>query len=108
MQTRLRFLLCGIAFAAAFASVRVDVAATTFFAQFGGAVLVGDGEVFAGESANQFRPGMVYIYRKTGASWTEAMTLAGPKSAVGDGFGAALALDGTTLFVGAGGTAVHV
>jgi choice-of-anchor B domain-containing protein len=108
MRSSLRFLLCSAVFALAFASVRVDVTATTELAQFGGAVLVGDGEVFAGESANQFRPGTVYVYRKTGASWAEAMQLAAPKSAVGDGFGSSLALDGSTLFVGAGATAVHV
>ena len=34
------------------------------FMQFGAAVLVGDREVFAGEPANNARPGTVYIYRK--------------------------------------------
>jgi choice-of-anchor B domain-containing protein len=75
---------------------------------FGGAVLAGDGEVFAGEAANQHRPGMVYIYRKGDRGWAEAATLTGPKPAVGDGFGASLALDGTRLFVGAGVTDIHV
>ncbi|HEX5070202.1 MAG TPA: hypothetical protein VFV78_08285, partial [Vicinamibacterales bacterium] len=84
------------------------VMAAAELAQFGGAVLVGDNEVFAGESANQFRAGTVYVYRKVGASWMEAMQITGPASAVGDGFGASLALDGATLFVGAGSSAVHV
>jgi choice-of-anchor B domain-containing protein len=75
---------------------------------FGGSVLVGDGEIFVGEAANQFRPGLVYLYRKTSTGWQEAATLTGPKAAVGDQFGTSLALDGTTLFVGAGPTAVHV
>ena len=85
-----------------------DTATAESMIGFGGAVLVGDGEVFAGEAANQHRPGMVYIYRKGDRGWQEAATLTGPKSAVGDGFGEALALDGTRLFVGAGGTDVHV
>ncbi len=91
---------------------RIDLAGREAppLAQFGGAVLVGDGEVFAGESQNQFRPGLVYVFRKSGASWVEAATITAPKSAVGDGFGWSLALDGSTLFVGAGAgaTAIHV
>jgi hypothetical protein len=51
---------------------------------FGGSVLVGDGEVFVGEAANQFRPGTVYIYRKTAAGWEQAATLTKPGAEVGD------------------------
>ena len=110
MSSRSRLLLCSAALVLAFGLGHIDVAGreTPPFAQFGGAVLVGDGEVFAGESQNQFRPGMVYVFRKTGASWVEATTIASPKSAVSDGFGSSLALDGSTLFVGAGASAVHV
>ena len=75
---------------------------------FGSVVLVGDGEVFVGESANNFRPGTVYVYRKTGGSWREAAKLTAPEAAVYDRFGSSLALDGTRLFVGAGPAAVHV
>ena len=110
MRSSVRVLLCVSAFVAAFLTARVDLggATVTDMALFGGAVLVGDGEVFAGESANQFRPGIVYVYRKTGGSWVEAMQLTAPKAAVSDGFGSSLALDGSTLFVGAGPTSVHV
>lgn len=83
-------------------------AAPAPFAGFGGAVLVGDGEVFVGESANQFRPGMVYVYRKAGANWQQAAVLTKPQAVVGDEFGSALALDGTRLFVGAGRTTIHI
>ena len=74
MRSSLRFLSCGAAFALAFLGARAgfsesSVFAATELAQFGGAVLVGDGEVFAGESSNQFRSGLVYVYRKTGASF---------------------------------------
>jgi choice-of-anchor B domain-containing protein len=82
--------------------------AETMLVGFGGTVLVGDGEVFVGEAANQFRPGTVYIYRKSGAAWQQAATLTGPNAAVGDQFGTALVLDGSRLFVGAGPRAVHV
>ncbi len=75
---------------------------------FGGAVLVGDGEVFVGEAANQFRPGMVYVYRKAGNGWQQAAVLTKPGAVVGDRFGSSLALDRARLFVGAGGLGVHV
>src|SRR5690349_13584111 len=105
MRSTIRIVLCGAAFALAFAFARIDLGAR---AQFAMRVLVGEGEVFAAESANQFRPGIVYVYRKNGTNWVEAAQLVGPKSAVGDGFGTELALEGSTLFVGAGGNAIHV
>ncbi|HXT71921.1 MAG TPA: choice-of-anchor B family protein [Vicinamibacterales bacterium] len=110
MRSSVRFVLCGAAFALAFLSARIELGARVpaELAQFGGAVLVGDGEVFAGESANQFRPGTVYVYRKNGPNWMEAAQIVAPKSAVGDGFGASLAMDGSTLYIGAGTSAVHV
>jgi len=54
---------------------------------FGGAVLVGDGEVFVAEAANRFRPGAVYVYRKTANAWQQAAVLNGPDAAVVDEFG---------------------
>jgi choice-of-anchor B domain-containing protein len=75
---------------------------------FGGAVLVGEGEVFVGEATNQFRPGAVYVYQKAAGGWQPATTLLKPGGAVGDRFGSSLALDGTRLFIGAGPTAVHI
>jgi choice-of-anchor B domain-containing protein len=103
MRSLQRTLLCATAFVLAFFGASVST-----FIGFGGAVLVGDGEVFVGEAANQFRPGTVYVYRKGGAGWQEAGSLTGPNAAVGDQFGSALAHDGTRLFVGAGPAAVHV
>ena len=89
MRSFPRTLLYGLPLALALTGARVTSAPvpTAELAGFGGAVLVGDGEVFVGEAANQFRPGMVYIYRKAGTGWQEAATLTGPKSAVGDRFG---------------------
>jgi choice-of-anchor B domain-containing protein len=75
---------------------------------FGGAVLVGDGEVFVAEAANRFRPGAVYVYRKTANAWQQAAVLNGPDAAVGDEFGTSLAFNGSQLIIGAGQTALHV
>jgi choice-of-anchor B domain-containing protein len=110
MSSSTRLLLCSASLVLAFGLGHIDLAGREAppFAQFGGAVLVGDGEVFAGEWQNQFRPGLVYVFRKNGASWLEAAQIGAPKSAVGDGFGSSLALDGPTLFVGAGASAIHV
>ena len=77
---------------------------------FGRAVAVGDGEVIVGEpaSGNAFRPGRVYVYRKAGTAWREAARLTAAAPARADGFGSALALAGSTLFVGQGANAITV
>jgi choice-of-anchor B domain-containing protein len=114
MRNFLRTMLYSAVFAIAFFSFRsgevvtLAAPADSMLVGFGGTVLVGDGEVFVGEAANQFRPGTVYVYRKSGGAWQQAATLTGPNAAVGDQFGTALALDGSRLFVGAGARAVHV
>ncbi|MEO5510738.1 MAG: choice-of-anchor B family protein [Longimicrobiales bacterium] len=93
---------------AASGPIRADVSASTYRVGFGGAVAVGDGEVFVGEAANMFRPGTVYIYRKVAGGWKQSGKLTGPNAKEMDVFGTSLALDGNTLFVGAGPTMVHV
>ena len=109
MRSIHRFGLClGVLALTTFAFRAVPAARSAELMGFGAAVLVGDGEVFVGEAANQFRPGMVYVYRKAGAGWQAAATLTKPDAAVGDRFGASLTLDGNRLFVGAGTDAVHV
>jgi len=70
-------------------------------AAFGGAVAISNGDVLVGEPFNNIRSGLVYIYRKAGGSWTEASTLAASDGKAGDGFGSAIAVDGTTMLVGA-------
>ncbi|HEX7778518.1 MAG TPA: hypothetical protein VF424_04735, partial [Vicinamibacterales bacterium] len=104
MRSLPRTVLCCAALAIGFLGASVST-----FAGFGNAVLVGDGEIFVGEAANQFRPGTVYVYRRGGSgSWQVSATLTAPGAVVGDQFGSALALDGTRLFVASGTTAVHV
>lgn len=115
MRALRQILVCSAAVTVGILAARLGTSTTAassppapMFAAFGGTVLVGDGEVFVGEANNQFRPGTVYIYRKSGNSWTQAATLNGPSAAVGDQFGTSLALDGSRLFIGAGPGAVHV
>jgi choice-of-anchor B domain-containing protein len=67
---------------------------------YGSAVAVGDGVAFVSQSRNDYAPGLVYMYRTSGAGqWTAAGRLAAPDSARADGFGSALALSGNTLMV---------
>lgn len=67
---------------------------------FGSSAAVGDGVAFVGQSRNQYSSGLVYVYRTTAqGKWTAAGRLAAPDSARNDGFGAAVALDGSTLLV---------
>lgn len=68
---------------------------------FGGAVAVVDGTVLVGEPNNSIRPGMVYLYRKAGGSWTEVGTLTASDAKNADGFGASIAVDGAVMAVGA-------
>ncbi len=116
MRVVRRSLLLAVVFAASFlasplGSSPVLVASAAPHVElvgFGGTVLVGDGEVFSAEAANQFRPGMVYVFRKVGGTWQQAAVLTAPEAKVLDQFGTSLAREGTTLFVGAGMSTVHV
>jgi choice-of-anchor B domain-containing protein len=91
-------------------AILLGVTANSLRAQtgaFGTGIVIGDGEVMVSEPANSFRPGIVYVYRKTGSSWREAAQLTPPDAERADRFGTALALAGSTLFVTQGST-VHV
>jgi len=86
------------------------IAASPGFAQSGsfGNTVVIDGEaLIIGEPNNSFRPGMVYVYRKSGGDWVESARLTAPSAERADGFGAVLALSGNTLFVSARGGRLH-
>ena len=71
---------------------------------YGGAVAVADGQIAIGEAQNQTLPGMVYLYAKAGGAWKDAGRLMASESGPPDGFGRALAFEGSTLFVGSPGT----
>src|SRR5690606_31175376 len=64
-------------------------------------------EVIITEEANNLRPGTVYVFRRGAQGWQESARLTAPDAAVRDGFGGALALSGTTLFIGQRGQ-IHV
>jgi choice-of-anchor B domain-containing protein len=70
-------------------------------AGFGGAVAVGNGEVFVGEAGNVMRPGLVYVYRRSGTRWSEALQIKASTATYGDGFGSDIAVSGNTLAVAA-------
>jgi FG-GAP repeat/IPT/TIG domain len=48
-------------------------------------------------------PGAVYVFQRTGTSWTQQADLSQANGVVGDDFGSAVAIDGDTLLVGAWG-----
>jgi choice-of-anchor B domain-containing protein len=75
--------------------------------RLGRAVVVGDGEILAGEPATTFRPGAVYVYREGDGAWQEVAALTAPAAVRGDGFGSSLALAGNSLFV-TSNAAIHV
>ena len=74
---------------------------------FGNAVVITDDEMIIGEPNNNFRPGIVYVYQKSGGRWSEAAQLTAPDAERADGFGAALATAGNILFVAQRGGRIH-
>jgi choice-of-anchor B domain-containing protein len=70
-------------------------------ASFGASVAIAESDVLVGEPNNSMRPGTVYIYRKSGTTWREALTVTSVDGAPGDGFGAAMSVAGQALLVGA-------
>jgi choice-of-anchor B domain-containing protein len=89
-------LVPGLASAQSFAG-----ASARAMGAFGAAVLVLEDQVLVGEPANTLRPGIIYIYRKSGSTWMESGELRASDAERADGFGAALATNGTTLAVAA-------
>ena len=73
---------------------------------FGNSVVFDGDAMLIGEPNNTFRPGMVYVYGKTGGEWTETTIITAPDAQRADGFGAVLAVAGNTLFVANRGGAV--
>ncbi|MBI5668269.1 MAG: hypothetical protein HZC41_09705 [Chloroflexi bacterium] len=70
--------------------------------------LVLRGTLLLWSALNEFGTGWIYVYEGSGASWTEQVVIPIPTGSVGgcqtfDNFGLSLALDGTTLAVGATG-----
>ncbi|MCB9913517.1 MAG: hypothetical protein H6828_00040 [Planctomycetes bacterium] len=66
-------------------------------ARFGAALALDDARLFVGAPGE----GAVYLFERSGESWTPRARLVAADHATGDAFGAALALAGDTLVVGA-------
>ena len=68
---------------------------------FGGAVGIAGSDILVGEPNNSMRSGLVYVYRKGQGGWVERAKIAASDAFNGDGFGASLAIDGSSMIVGA-------
>ena len=70
-------------------------------AAFGGAVAIGDREIFISEAESFKNPGLVHVYRRGHeGNWEPGARLKASNGTVGDSFGQALAVSGGTLLVG--------
>ena len=67
---------------------------------YGGSVALVDGTVFVAQPANVVGPGRVYAYQSANGAWAEIARLTAADAATGDGFGYAIAADGSLLIVG--------
>lgn len=80
------------------AALPTPAAAQNF--NFGGALALNGRQAFVGQPGNNYSSGLVYVYALDAKGvWRQTMRLAAPDSAQADGFGRALASDGTTLLV---------
>ncbi len=70
-------------------------------AAFGGAVAIGDHEVFISEAQSFKDPGFIHLFRRGEEGWEEAAPLTASDGDVGDGFGQGLAVAGNTLLASA-------
>jgi choice-of-anchor B domain-containing protein len=71
-------------------------------AGFSRALDMDEGHVFAGEPSNIHTPGRVYVFGEgADGGWTQQAALEAEDGSVGDSFGAALDVSGSTLVVGA-------
>ena len=78
-------------------------------AGFGAAIAIGDGEIFVGRTGGGVAgaiypsPGSIYVFERGDDGWEFAYIITGDNVEIGDEFGAALAVDGDRLLVGAPG-----
>ncbi len=73
--------------------------------RFGTAVAIsGSRAVVGAPDAGSITTGAAYVFEWSGTAWTQAAMLTPPDGTAGDDFGAAVALAGTTLVVGAPGS----
>ena len=118
-------LAASLSVTAALLAIPVPASAQTFRAAssgsigFGGAALITGDQVLIGRPGTLIgfpippsHAGSVHVFRRAGERWTESAILSAKDGTLGDGFGSALAAEGTILAVGApgveGGGAVYV
>lgn len=70
-------------------------------AGFGRAVAIAGTDVLIGEPSTADKPGIVHVYRKTGANWTDAAALRAAAGTASDGFGGFIAANENQMLVGA-------
>ncbi len=79
-------------------------------AGFGAAIAIGDGEIFVGRTGGGVAgaiypsPGSIYVFERGDDGWDFAYIITGDDVEIGDEFGAALAVNGNRLLVGAPGS----
>src|SRR5688500_10438727 len=61
----------------------------------------GDTAVVGGVQEESESPGIVYVFTRSGDSWTQTARLQATDTQVGDRFGQSVAIDGDTIVVGA-------
>ena len=89
-------------------TMRTDASVNPALVGFGTSIAVEDGRLFIGRT-EEFAafalppggPGTVHVFEGSGSDWSEVATLFGDEVPPGSGFGQAIAVDGTTLLVGA-------
>ena len=69
--------------------------------QLGTSVAVDGDTLVLGAPSDDASRGAVYVYRRSGDSWTQAAKLTASDGAAGDLFGGAVAIDGDTIVAGA-------
>lgn len=106
MKRHVQFFVCAIALLLASMpanaqSYRSDDTANQLLQGFGGSAVIGGGDVIVGSVGQTSTTGEVYIYRKMDGEWKEATRLMAADGGSDNRFGRAMALDGSTLLIGA-------
>ncbi|CAN5892896.1 choice-of-anchor B family protein [soil metagenome] len=92
----MRTILLALVFAA---TAAIPAAAQSL----GAAVGVAEGDGLLAQAQSDREPGAVYVFRETAEGWSQTARLTADDGALGDGFGAFVAVSGTTMIVGAPG-----
>jgi hypothetical protein len=75
--------------------------------EFGGSLALGGNALFVGAPNKATHTGAVYVFTNSGGAWTQQQKLLASDGATNDGFGTAVAVSGTTAWIGAPGHSGH-